>query len=84
MSGTLSGIYRLIMKIEYHRNANAKYLVLRIRKSGLKKLIDVNVVSKYACDHDHLISDCNRCWDCGVRKPLRHLPTNWALPKVAD
>ena len=54
------------MKAEYHRDANAEYLVLRIGKSGLKKLINVEVVGKYACDHDHWISDCGRCWDCGT------------------
>ncbi len=72
------------MKTEYQRDANAKYLVLRIRSSGLKKLIDIENIGKYACDHDHWISDCGRCWDCGLTKPLRHPPTNWALPKVVD
>ena len=72
------------MKAEYHRDANAKYLVLRIRLSGLKKLVNVEVVGKYACDHDHWISDCGRCWDCGLVRTRRHPPQNWALPKVAD
>ena len=66
------------------RDANAKYLVLRIRSSGLEKRINTEEVGKWACDHDDLISDCGRCWDCGVVKPRRHPPTNWALPKVAD
>ncbi|GEM_PF-3081971 len=72
------------MKAEYHKNANGKYLVLHIRRSGLKKMISVEDVGKYACDHDDLISDDGRCWDCGIAKPLRHPPTNWALPRVAD
>lgn len=55
------------MKAEYQCDANAKYLVLRIRKSGLKKLINVEIVGKYACDHDHWTSDCGRCWDCGTK-----------------
>ncbi len=55
------------MKAEYQSDANAKYLVLRIQSSGLKKLISVESVGKYACDHDHWISDCGRCWDCGSK-----------------
>lgn len=70
------------MRAEYHRDANTKYLVLRIQRSGLNKLIDVKSVGKYACDHDDLASDDGRCWDCGIIKPLRHPLTNWALPKV--
>ena len=69
------------MKAEYQRNANGKYLVLRIQSSRLKKLINVENVGKYACDHDYLVSDDGRCWDCGITKPLRYPPTNWALPK---
>lgn len=53
------------MKTEYERDATCRYFVLRIRKSGLKKRISVEKVSKYACDHDFLTSDDNRCWDCG-------------------
>ena len=70
------------MKAEYERAPNAKYLVLRIRLSGLKKRISADDVGKWACDHDYLISDCGHCWDCGIKKPLRHPPTNWALPKM--
>ena len=72
------------MKAEYQRDANCKYIVLRIKSSGLEKRIRVEEVGKWACDHDGLISDDGRCWDCGMKKPLRHPPTNWALPKVAD
>ena len=59
------------MKTEYYRNANGKYLVLRIRKSGLKKVMNVEDVGKYACDHDGWISDDGRCWDCGLQKVSR-------------
>lgn len=72
------------MKAEYQRDANDKYLVLRIHSSSLEKRIRAEEVGKRACDHDYLISDDGRCWDCGMVKPLRHPPTNWALPKVAD
>jgi len=72
------------METEYYNDAYGKYLVLRIRESGMKKMIRVDEVAKWAYDHDYLISDDDRCWDCGMTKPLRHPPTNWALPKVAD
>ena len=70
------------MKTEYERNAQGKYLVLRIRSSGLKKRINVEEVGKWTCDHDDLVSDDGRCWDCGLPKPRRHPPTNWALPRI--
>ena len=72
------------MRTKYQRDVNGRYLVLRIKSSGLTKRIRVEEVGKWACDHDGLVSDDGRCWDCGVVKPLRHPPTNWALPKVAD
>lgn len=55
------------MKAAYQRNANAKYLVLRIHVSGLETRINAEDVGKWACDHDHWTSDCGRCWDCGVK-----------------
>lgn len=70
------------MKTEYERNAQGKYLVLRIRSSGLKKRIPVEEAGKWACDHDYLVSDDGRCWDCGVKRSNRHPPLNWALPKI--
>jgi hypothetical protein len=69
------------MKAEYE-HAQRKYLVLRIKSSEFKKRIPVEEIGKFACDHDHLISDCGRCWDCGTIRPHRHPPTNWALPKA--
>ncbi len=54
------------MKAEYQRDANGRYLVLRICSSGLEKRINVEDVGKWACDHDYWASDCGRCWDCGV------------------
>ncbi len=61
------------MKAEYHRNANAKYLVLRIRSSGLETRINVENIGKWACDHDHWTSDCGRCWDCGSKIELKKI-----------
>ncbi len=55
------------MKAEYEHDANFRYLVLRIRSSGLKKRIMVGKVGESACDHDFWTSDCGRCWDCGVK-----------------
>lgn len=72
------------MKAEYRQRAGVKYLILRIKSSDLEKSIATEEVGKWACDHDDLVSDCGRCWDCGVVKPLRHPPTNWALPRTAD
>lgn len=54
-------------KIEYHRNAQGKLLVLRIRSYDSVKHIAIEDVGKRACDHDSLISDCGRCWDCGAK-----------------
>lgn len=70
-------------KAEYERDANCRYLVLRIRRSGLKKRIVVQDVGKWACDHDYLISDDGRCWDCGLPKTGNHPPLNWAIPQTA-
>lgn len=56
------------MKTEYQRDANGKYLVLRVRSFGAKKLIPVESVGKLACDHDTFKSDDGRCWDCGVKR----------------
>jgi len=72
------------MKAEYQQDANSNCLVLRIKSSGFEKRIRAEDIGKFACDHDSLISDCGRCWDCGMAKPLRHAPLNWALPKLAD
>jgi hypothetical protein len=70
------------MKPEYEYDTHSKYLVLRIRSSGLKKRIPIEELNKFACDHDYLVSDDERCWDCGKIKPYRHSPTNWALPRI--
>lgn len=70
------------METEYERDAQGEYLVLRIRSSGLKKIIPVKEVGSICCDHDYLESDDGRCWDCGVPKPRRHPSLNWALPKI--
>lgn len=71
------------MKTEYERDARGKYLVLRIRSSNLKKRIPIEEADKWVCDHDDLMSDDGRCWDCGmIRPPSRHPPTNWALPLI--
>lgn len=53
------------MKTEYECDATFRYLVLRIRKSGLKRRIPVEDIGKWACDHDYWTSDDNRCWNCG-------------------
>ncbi|OGM98748.1 MAG: hypothetical protein A2649_04270 [Candidatus Yanofskybacteria bacterium RIFCSPHIGHO2_01_FULL_41_26] len=59
------------MKAEYQRDANSRYLVLRIRSTGLEKRIIAEDVGRWACDHDHWISGCGRCWDCGVKVAVR-------------
>lgn len=70
------------MKAEYRSNTRGEYLVLRIRSSNLEKVISVEDVGKWACDHDNLVSDCGRCWDCGLVRPNKYPPTNWALPRA--
>lgn len=55
-------------KTEYESDAFAKYLVLRMRKFGAKKLINVKEVGKWACDHDDCTSDEGRCWLCGLKR----------------
>ncbi|MBI2635060.1 MAG: hypothetical protein HYW79_00770 [Parcubacteria group bacterium] len=55
------------MKTEYRRDAQGKYLVLRIRSRGFEKIIPVEDVGKFACDHDTWTSDDKRCWDCGAK-----------------
>lgn len=71
-----------VREAKYESDAQYKYLVLQIRSSGLKKRIPVEEVGKWACDHDDLVSDCGRCFDCGLVHPRRHPPTNWALPRL--
>lgn len=55
------------MEPEYESDANYRYLVLRIRSRGFKKIIVIEDVGKWACDHDHWTSDDGHCWDCGVK-----------------
>lgn len=57
---------------EYKSDAQGKYLVLTY--AGERRRIPVENVGRWACDHDGLVSDCGRCWDCGIdlsrwRKP---------------
>lgn len=54
------------MKAEYEREGSFAYLVLRIRRSGIKTRMFTSDVGKWACDHEGGTSDCGRCMDCGV------------------
>lgn len=71
-----------VKEAEYESNARGEYLVLQILSNGLKKTIPVEEVGKWACDHDYLVSDCGRCWDCGEVKQNRQPPMNWTLSKI--
>lgn len=71
------------MKAEYRSEGGVRYLVLRIRRSKLEKIIPVKDIGG-CCDHDYLMSDCGRCWDCGRMKSMRYPPLNWTLPKFKE
>lgn len=55
------------MEAKYETHGGNKYLVLTASLVKATKRIPVDNVGKYACEHDFMLSDCGRCWDCGLK-----------------